>query len=211
MVLEEAPVRLIGMLDSPYVRRVAVSMKLMGLPFEHEPLSVFRHFEAFAAVNPIVKAPSLVTKEGVVLMDSTLILQHLESLAEPSRRLTPGDRAQNARCQRFVGLALAACEKAVAIVYELNLRPEEKRHEPWLERVRGQLFVAFDLIEAEIGDPAQWLIADRLSQADVSVAVAWRFTQFVLPDLEWPAAHPKLEAFSARAEALPEFASTPLD
>ena len=35
---------LIGMLDSPYVRRVAVSMKLMGMPFEHRPLSVFRVF-----------------------------------------------------------------------------------------------------------------------------------------------------------------------
>lgn len=203
--------RLIGMLDSPYVRRVAVSMKLMGLSFEHEPLSVFRHFGAFAEVNPIVKAPSLVTDEGVVLMDSTLILQHLELLAAPERRLTPRSLAQNARSQRFVGLALAASEKAVAIVYEQNLRPEEKQHEPWLERVQGQMFAAFDLIETEIADPAAWFVEARPMQADVTVAVAWRFTRFVLPDLVWPRAHPKLEAFSARAEALPEFSSTPLD
>ena len=203
--------RLIGMLDSPYVRRVAVSMKLMGVAFDHEPLSVFRHFDAFAAVNSIVKAPTLVTDDGVVLMESTLILEHVERLAAPDRRLTPGGLAAHAASQRRIGLGLAACEKTVSIVYEQNLRPAEKQYEPWLERVRGQLFAAFDLLEAEISDPGAWLTADRPMQADVTSAVAWRFTRFVLPDLAWPRAYPKLEAFSARAEALPAFVSTPLE
>ena len=67
--------RLIGMLDSPYVRRVAVSLTFMGLDFSQESVSVFRHYEAFAAINPVVKAPTLVTDAGMVLMDSTLILE----------------------------------------------------------------------------------------------------------------------------------------
>ncbi|WP_436015879.1 glutathione S-transferase N-terminal domain-containing protein [Phenylobacterium sp. LjRoot219] len=57
--------RLIGNLNSPYVRRVAISLRLMGLPFEHEAVSVFRQFDAFAAINPVVKAPTFVTDEGV--------------------------------------------------------------------------------------------------------------------------------------------------
>ena len=203
--------RLIGMLDSPYVRRVAVSMKLMGVAFDHEPVSVFRQFDAFAAVNPIVKAPTLVTDDGVVLMDSTLILEHVERLADPARRLTPENLVAHALSQRLIGLSLAACEKTVSIVYERNLRPAEKQHEPWLERVRGQLFAAYDLLEVEIGGPGAWLTDDRPMQADVTAAVAWRFTHFAVPDLAWPKAHPRLEAFSARAEALPEFAATPLD
>ncbi len=85
--------RLIGMLDSPYVRRVAISLKMMGLPFEHEPVSVFRHYEQFAAINPVVKAPTFVTDEGIVLMESSLILDHLERLAAPERVLTPRDIA----------------------------------------------------------------------------------------------------------------------
>ena len=60
--------RLIGMLDSPYVRRVAVALDLLGIGFEHESVSVFRDYERFAAINPVVKAPSLVTDEGVVEM-----------------------------------------------------------------------------------------------------------------------------------------------
>src|SRR4249920_283047 len=41
------PVKLIGMLDSPYVRRVAISLQLLDLGFEHQALSVFRTFAEF--------------------------------------------------------------------------------------------------------------------------------------------------------------------
>ena len=44
--------KLIGMLDSPYVRRVAISLQLLGLRFEHQSLSVFRGFDAVPADQP---------------------------------------------------------------------------------------------------------------------------------------------------------------
>lgn len=56
--------QLIGMLDSPYVRRVAISLQLLGLEFEHRSLSVFRGFEAFSRINPAVRAPTLVCDDG---------------------------------------------------------------------------------------------------------------------------------------------------
>jgi len=131
--------RLIGMLDSPFVRRVAISMQAMGLRYEHENLSVFSTYSAFAAINPVVKAPTLVTDSGVVLMESSLILDYLERLVTPEKRLSPPEVEAFARSQRIVGLALAACEKAVQIVYERNLRPSEKQHAPWTDRVTQQL------------------------------------------------------------------------
>ena len=80
--------KLVGMLDSPYVRRVAVSLQLLGLPFEHQSLSVFRTFDEFRRINPVVKAPTLVCDDGEVLMDSTLILEYAHALAHP-RTLRP--------------------------------------------------------------------------------------------------------------------------
>src|SRR6186997_2806360 len=130
--------KLIGMLDSPYVRRVAVSLKLMGVAFEHQSLSVFRTFEQFRAINPVVKAPTLICDDGAVLMDSTLILDYLEERVVPAKRLMPASGAARREALRLTGLALAACEKCVQIVYEHNQRPEEKRHEPWLERITAQ-------------------------------------------------------------------------
>src|SRR3954469_6983188 len=122
---------LIGMLDSPYVRRVAITLKLMGLPFEHRPVSVFRHFDQFRAVNPVVKAPTFVCDDGAVLMDSTLIIDYLEHCVAPAKALMPARGAERQEALRLVGLALAACEKCVQLVYEKEQRPPEKRHDPW--------------------------------------------------------------------------------
>ena len=146
---------LIGMLDSPYVRRCAVSMKLMEVPFEHRSVSVFRHFDEFRAINPVVKAPSLVCDDGTVLMDSTLIVDYLEHVVAPHKRLMPAAAAERVEALRLVGLALAACEKCVQIVYEKEQRPADKRHDPWRLRVEGQANAAFGVLEraAEKPDP----------------------------------------------------------
>src|SRR5206468_9717466 len=172
------PMQLIGMLDSPYVRRVAVSLQLLGLPFEHRSISVFRTFDQFQQINPVVKAPTLVCDDGTVLMDSTLIIDYAESLAAPRKSLMPSDLAQRQHALRVIGLALAACEKTVQIVYERTLRPVEKQHQPWIDRVRGQLRDAYRLLEADVARPrGDWLFGPRPLQADVTAAVAWRFTQ----------------------------------
>ena len=195
--------QLIGMLDSPYVRRVAVSLHVLGQPFAHQPLSVFSTFEQFQQINPVVKAPTLVADDGTVLMDSTLILQWIESQA-PGPRLTPANPAQRLHDLRLTGLALAACEKSVQIVYEHNVRPAEKLHAPWLERVTGQMRTAYGLLEAELaGRPPQ------LDEAGLTAAVVWFFSQQMHPELLPAAAHPNLTALSAWAEARPEFRAAP--
>jgi glutathione S-transferase len=203
--------KLVGMLDSPYVRRVAVSMKLMGLPFEHESISVFRTYDQFKAINPVVKAPSFICDDGTVLMDSTLILDYLESLAPAKRRLMPADVEARKEALRLIGLAMAGCEKGVSLLYERDKRPAEKQHQPWLERVTEQANAAFAELERAAAKADPWLQGKGFNAADVAVACAWRFAQYY-DSSEIPASrYPALVAYSARAEALPEFASTPLD
>ncbi|MFL5521083.1 MAG: glutathione S-transferase family protein, partial [Gemmatimonadales bacterium] len=133
---------LIGMPDSPYVRRVAVSLKLMGLPFEHQQVSVFRHFDRFRAINPVVKAPSFICDDGTVLMDSTLILDYLEHCVAAGNGLMPPGGEPRKEALRLIGLAMAACEKLVAMVYEKEQRPADKLHGPWMERITGQAHAA---------------------------------------------------------------------
>lgn len=205
--------RLIGMMDPPYVRRVAVSLKMLGIPFAHDQVSVFRHFNAFAKANPVVKAPTLVTDEGVVLMDSTLILDFVERTALAERSLMPRDVAAYARAQRIVGLALVACEKTLQIVYEQQLRPGEKQHQPWLERIGGQLRCAYELLDAELENRSDtpWLFGDSPLQPDITAAIAWTFTHHMLPGLVSGADHPAIATLAERAEALPQFTSSPLE
>jgi glutathione S-transferase len=202
--------KLIGMLDSPYVRRVAITLRLLGLPFEHAAISVFRGFDEFQKINPVVKAPTLICADGTVLMDSTLMLQYAEGLAVP-RSLMPREPGALARELRLIGLALAACEKSAQIVYERALRPAEKRHDPWVQRVTGQLLAAYGELEHELAVRALAATADGIGQAAITVGVAWTFTQSVLAE-QVPAAHfPRLVAHAAACEALQVFCAIPCD
>lgn len=200
--------QLIGMLDSPYVRRVAVSLQLLGLRFEHRSLSVFRTFDEFARINPVVKAPTLVCDSGSVLMDSTLILQYAEALAAP-RSLMPAHPAGLERALRVLGLALAACEKSVQIVYERGLRPPEKQHAPWVGRVTQQLMAAFDGLEHEYAAGVPSFDTATLQQPELTAAVTWHFVQQMIPEVVSAARYPALAALSAAAEALPAFKAAP--
>jgi glutathione S-transferase len=201
--------RLIGMLDSPYVRRVAIALQLLDIPFEHDPLSVFSTFDQFSHVNPVVKAPTLVCDDGLVLMDSGLIIDYLESLA--GRSLWPAARAPRARALRITGLAMAACEKIVQIVYERQLRPAEKQHAPWLARVHKQMLAALTALDEEIAQHPLASDAGSLTQAGLSAAIVWRFMQVKLDAPLADAVCPALAAHAARCAVLPAFAKTPAD
>jgi glutathione S-transferase len=202
---------LIGMPDSPYVRRCAVTLKLMGIAYEHQQVSVFRHFDRFSKINPVVKAPSFVCDDGTVLMDSTLILDYIETVVAPGKGLMPAGGPARQEALRLIGLAMAACEKNVQMVYEKEQRPPEKRHDPWFARIQGQAHAAFGELEKSAAKAKPWLQGERFDAGDVAVAVAWRFGQYY-NSVEVPAAqYPALVAYSRRAEALPEFSSTPLD
>lgn len=200
--------KLIGMLDSPYVRRVAISLQHLGLPFEHQSLSVFRTFDEFRRINPVVKAPTLVCDDGTVLMDSTLMLEYAEALARP-RSLMPDALDALRHELRLIGLALAATEKSVQIVYEHGVRPPEKLHAPWLGRVIGQALAAYDELERELAAVPLPPPADAIGQAGITIAVAWHFTQQTVA-ADVPAARfPRLAAYSEAAERLPTFLAAP--
>ena len=198
---------LVGMLDSPYVRRAAIAGTVLGIPFEHQSVSVFRHMERFRAINPLIKAPSLVADDGTVLMESQLIIQHMEDVA--GRSLRPADPSARLADLRATALAIVTCEKAIAIEYERK-RPEAIRYAPWQERVAEQLqeaLAALDIIAGERWKtlPATW------THGAIGAAVAWGFIRFTIPDAVAATAFPALAAHAARCEATKVFQHWPID
>lgn len=171
-------IKLIGMMDSPYVRRVAVSTELYGVAFESQPLSVFSTFEEFSRINPAVKAPTLVLENGTRLMDSSLILNYFEAQAAPERRLLPVTPDALANDLQTLGFILAAAEKAVQNVYEHNLRPAEKQHNPWIERITVQLLAACREWNALLEARPENAVADQVA---VTSTVIWTFIQSMIP------------------------------
>lgn len=198
--------KLIGMLDSPYVRRVAISLKAMKLSFEHEELSVFNDIEKMQAVNPLMKAPSLITDEGFLLIDSTLILEYLDRKCAEDCSLLPKDMEQFTKSQYLIGIALTLCDKAVQLFMEHHRRPPEKFYQEWADRIIEQLQTGLSLLDQQvIVNDAEYLIGNRIMQADISIAVALKYIQKKLLDIYNNHVSEKLKAFSSAMEATPIF------
>lgn len=198
---------LVGMLDSPYVRRAAITGTLLNLDFEHRSVSVFRHMDAFRAINPLIKAPTLVTDGGTVISESLLIIQHFEDLA--GRSLRPIESVARERDLALTGIGIVAADKAVAIEYERK-RPQAQRHAPWQERIVAQLHTALDLLDGAAREGAL-SAGPELLPSDIAAAIAWGFCRFVVPDVAPAERWPSLAAQGAACEARDVFKAWPID
>ena len=196
---------LIGMFDSPFVRRVAVSLKLLDLPFEHKNWSVGRDQAQIRKYNPLGRVPTLVLDDKEILMESSAILDYLDDRVGRDRALLPVHGAPRRRTLTLMALATGAAEKAVQIIYEDFFRPPEKRHEPWLQRLREQMEGALTVLDHACGqiEGDDWLVDEGITQADVTVACCFTYINeaLKLP----PGVYPELRKHVTRCEKLPAF------
>lgn len=142
--------KLIGMLDSPFVRRIAVTLRWLDIDFEHQVLSVFADYEKFSGINPLVKAPSFVCDDGTALMESSLILQYVELYTSAPQSLHRQDAAQRQWLLRVLGLAQVTGEKLVQLYYEREMRPQETRFANWEARIVKQIYAGYSELEAAL-------------------------------------------------------------
>ena len=203
---------LIGMFDSPFVRRVAVTLKLLGLEFEHANWSVGRDFDRIREYNPLGRVPTMVLGSGEKLFESAAILDYLDELVGPERALLPPSGPERRQALKLMAMATGAAEKGVLQVYEGVFRPESKRHQPWLDRLRSQMTASLGAIDRHLGERgvAQWLVGRRMTQADITAVCAFTFLNDTLRVAADSAMFQALATLAARCEALPAFQETRL-
>jgi glutathione S-transferase len=195
--------RLIGHYDSPFVRRVGVSLTVLGIPFERQLLSVFSNAEAMRAFNPLVRVPALVLDDGECLIDSAAILDHLDESVGPERALLPASGKARRDALQKIALATGIGDKAIAITYERR-KPAAKIDEAWIARCRGQQEGALaELNRRFAGRPAP--DETRLMQPEITVAAMLGYLHLRQPETLPAGRYPALEALSAWAEAYPAF------
>ena len=198
---------LIGMFDSPFVRRVAVSLNLLGFAFEHANFSVGKDHAQICRYSPLGRVPVVVLEDGEVLTESAAILDHLDSVVGPERALVPTNGPARRQVLQLMALAIGAAEKGRELINERIARPPEKRHEPWEERCRSQMHGAFGEIERwQVRRPRRWLVGEHLTQADITLTCVWACLRDAVALEEQQ--YPYLMALAARCESRPEFAAT---
>jgi glutathione S-transferase len=164
---------LVGQYDSPFVRRVAVTLHCYDLPFERRVLSVFADFDAMLTINPLGKVPVLELDGGERLFDSRAILDYLDSLVAPDQRLTPAGEPARRAALRIDAVATGLAEKLYERGYEFARRDPAKRDPAIVARVERQIDSALSWLEKLA--PSPWLFGDRMSRADVTAAIAFTY------------------------------------
>ncbi|TYL74874.1 glutathione S-transferase family protein [Bradyrhizobium cytisi] len=195
---------LIGQYDSPFVRRVAIALRLYGLGFEHKPWSTFGDADRIAPYNPLRRVPTLVLDDGEALIESTIILDYLDELVGPEKAMLPRSGVERRRHLRICALATGLGDKAVSLLYERVLRKEQLAL--WVERCQAQIGDVLGVLEAERAKVTTlyWL-GGRIGHADIAVACVTRFTREAHPQLFDTARYPALSAHADRCEALAPF------
>ncbi len=195
---------LIGQYDSPFVRRVAIALRLYGFDYEHRPWSVFGDAGRLGAVNPLRRVPTLILDDGVVLVDSVTILDWLDHEAGPARALFPAGGTARRDALRIAALACGLGDKAVSLFYEMRLH--DVASDVWMARCRAQIEGTLALLESEYAaGGAPFLRGEAPGHADIAVACVLRFVSEAHPGAVDPAAIPSLSALAARCEAMPVF------
>ena len=195
---------LIGQYDSPFVRRVAIALRLYGLPFEHLPWSTFGEGDKIAPYNPLRRVPTLLLDNGEALIESTAILDYLDELAGPEKAVIAARGPERRHALKVCALATGLADKGVSLLYERVLRKDQSKI--WVERCEAQTGAVLAVLEKEraaIASP-YWFGA-RIGHADIAVACVLRFTGEAHPALFGRARYPALKAHAARCEALPPF------
>ncbi len=195
---------LIGQFDSPFVRRVAIALRLYDIAYEHRPWSTFGDADRIAPFNPLRRVPTLVLDDGESLIESGAILDYGDELVGPSRALIADSGAARRQALKVCALATGLADKAVSLIYERVLH--EATSDQWIARCRTQIGDVLGVLEAgRAAVASRFWFGDAIGHPDIAVACALRFTREAHPGLfdekRWPA----LAAHAMTCEALPAF------
>ena len=202
----ERKMKLVGPWISGFTRRTGITLKLLGIPFEHLDLNAYTQKEEVRRYSPMGKVPALVLDDGEVLIDSPGIIDVLYEMAGPEKALIPPSGAQRLKALQLIGIGLNIYPKLTAL-YDESQRPANYRLQSAIEGFAEQAIIGLKLLEEEARDG--WLVNDKLSQADVMAVVCYQgASMVVLPDHVNAKNFPRLAALSERAMKIDAFAST---
>jgi glutathione S-transferase len=202
----ETSMKLVGPWLSGFTRRTGITLKLLGMPFEHLNLNAYAQKEEVRRYSPMGKVPALVLDNGEVLIDSPGIIDVLHEMAGPEKSLIPLSGAPRLKALRLIGIGLNVYPKLTAI-YDESVRPKSHQLPSAFEGFTEQAIIGLKLLEAETGDG--WLVDNKLGQADIMAVVCYQgASMFVLPDHVTAESFPRLAALTERALKIDAFAST---
>ena len=120
-------------------------------------------------INPVAKIPILALDDGEFLTESQVILDYLDTLVPEDTRLTPATGPERRKIQNLCGIASAAVDKLVTVLYEFNFRPKDMVYKPWTKMCDEQTADGFKWLDAQLDN--RRFLGKQITQAEITTAV----------------------------------------
>ncbi len=190
---------------SPFVRKVLVCAYERGLEGRIEQITTkvvpSEPNREYARVTPLMKLPALQCDDGLVLFDSVVICEYLDSLSK-APRLFPPEGPARWRALRMHALADGILDAAVLGRYETAVRPAESRWDAWLKGQLAKVDQSLDFLEANLRE------VEELDIGAVAVGCALGYLDFRYADRRWRDGRPQLAAWFEPMSRRPSFVKT---
>ncbi|MDR0380292.1 MAG: glutathione S-transferase [Candidatus Accumulibacter sp.] len=197
--------KLIGSLNSPFVRKVRVVLAEKKIECGFEVDSPWTPESSIPQFNPLGKIPALVLDDDIVLFDSRVISEYLDNVA-PNNKLMPAPNRERTEVKRWEALADGVCDAAVLAHLEKN-RPEAQQSAEWIARQLDKITRGLEFMTSQLGEN-QWCMGTHFTLADISVGCALAYLDFRFSEIDWRETHPQLERLYERLMRRPAFAET---
>ncbi|MFW8635455.1 glutathione transferase GstA [Cribrihabitans pelagius] len=175
-----------------------IALHETGRPFEIEAVDTAagrtESGADYRAINPKGYVPALGLDDGSVLTEGAAVLQHIAD-SNPEAGLAPAaGTLARVRMQEQLNWIGTELHKAFGPLFR------EGMSEAGIGEARTAVAGKFDLIEAQLEDGREWLVAGQFSVADAYLFVVSNWANFTGIDLaRWP----NLAAFVSRSAARP--------
>ena len=190
---EILPMKLLGSVTSPYVRKVRIVMAEKKLEYEFVQEDVWAANTSIVSSNPLGKVPCLLMETGEALHDSRVIVEYLDTLS-PVGKLIPPSGRERTEVKVWEALADGLLDAAIAARLEAHWvgRSEAERSQAWIDRQLGKVHDALSAMSTGLSDNSM-CAGIHLSLADIAVGCALGYLDFRFPHIAWRRDYPNLD------------------
>lgn len=199
------PMKLLGSLTSPYVRKTRIVLAEKKIDCEFILESAWTEDSKVPQYNPLGKIPVLLFDDQTTLYDSRVIVEYLDSVS-PNKRLIPAAGRQRINVKRWEALADGICDAAASGFLEQK-RPEGEKSPSWIERQRGKILAGLKVMSEDLGEQL-WCHGNNITLADVAVGSALGYLDLRYADIAWRNMYPNLSRHYDKLMQRPSFAET---